>query len=88
MFHPGEMNPGYCAAEKQQQLQSSHLNQKKFAVGTGKRQLAQAVIEAEVQKQTETLYRLHWKFADYLPLAVAAVSVVAVVAGGDDDADY
>lgn len=47
------------------------------------------VIEAEVQKQTETLYRLHWKFADYLPLAVAAVFVVAVVvAGGDDDADY
>lgn len=42
-----------------------------------------------MQKQTETLYRLHWKFADYLPLAVAAVFVVAVVvAGGDDDADY
>ena len=82
MFHPGEKNPRYCAGEKQQQSQCSRLNQKSFAVGTWKRQLAQVVIEVEELKTTETLQRLHQKSADYQLLAVA------VVAAGDDDADY
>ena len=87
MFHPGEMNPRYCAGEKHQQWsQGFHLNRRSFAVDTVKRQLAQVVIEVEVLKQTVTLQRQHWKSADYLPVAVVAVAVE--FAGSDDDADY
>lgn len=89
MCHPGEMNPIYYAGEKQQQQsQGSHLNQKSFADGQVKRQLALVVIETEVLKQTETLQRRHLKSADDLPLVAVAIAIVAAAAEDYADSEY
>lgn len=90
MCHPEEMNPIYYAGEKQQQQSwGFHLNQKSFADGQVKRQLAWVVIETELLKQTETLQRQHLKSVDDLPLVAVATAVVVVVAAAaaEDDAD-
>ena len=89
MCHPGEMNPIYYAGEKQQQQsQGSHLNQKSFADGQVKRQLALVVIETEVLKQTETLQRQHLKSVDDLPLVAVAIAIVAAAAEDYADSEY
>jgi len=84
MFRHWKMNLTYCAKEKL----GSHLSQKSFVDGQLKKWLAWAVlIEMEVWKQTETLWRRHLTSVDDLQLVAAVVIVVAavVVAADDDD---
>lgn len=77
MFRHWKMNLTYCAKEKL----GSHLSPKSFVDGQLKKWLAWAgLIEMEVRKQTETLWRRHLTSVDDLQLVVAVVIVVAAAA--------
>lgn len=84
MFRHWKMNLTYCAKEKL----GSHLSPKSFVDGQLKKWLAWAgLIEMEVRKQTETLWRRHLTSVDDLQLVVAVVIVVVaavVVAAAAD----
>lgn len=77
MFRHWKMNLTYCAKEKL----GSHLSPKSFVDGQLKKWLAWAgLIEMEVRKQTETLWRRHLTSVDDLQLVVAVVIVVVAAA--------